>query len=99
MPFTGSFVSSHPAVFRLVFHPSNVIHRQVDPLVQPTEQLPVEVCKQTPLLLMYKVFTLVCVQAPPLELDATVCMHTCMGSLSDLQVLASNWGPRVLGLF
>lgn len=36
---------------RLVFHPSNVVHRQVDPLVQPTEQLPVEVCKQTPLLL------------------------------------------------
>ena len=36
---------------RLFFHPSNVVHGQVNPLIEPTEQLPVEVCKQTPLLL------------------------------------------------
>lgn len=36
---------------RLFFHPSNIIHSQVNPLIEPTEQLPVEVCKQTLLLL------------------------------------------------
>lgn len=60
----------------LFFHPLNAIHSQVNPLIEPTEQLPVEVCKQTPLLLMYKVFHFV-LQAPPLELDSNhfVCMN------------------------
>lgn len=36
---------------RLFFHPSDVVHRQVNPLIEPTEELPMEVCKQTPFLL------------------------------------------------
>lgn len=38
----------------LLFHPSNVIHCQVNPPVHPAEELPVEVGKQALLLLKPK---------------------------------------------
>ncbi len=38
-------------LLRLLLHASNVLHRQVDPLVDPAEQLSVEVGEYTPLYL------------------------------------------------
>lgn len=41
----------------LLFHPSNVVHCQVNPPVNPAEELPVEVGKQALLLLEFTAHT------------------------------------------
>lgn len=39
----------------LILHPTNVLHSQINPLIQPAKELPMEVCEETLFLLQEEV--------------------------------------------
>lgn len=53
------------------FHPLNVVHSQVNPLIEQTKQMSI-CCKEMPLLLFIKFFPVYSASTPPPNLNFTV---------------------------